>query len=237
MSRTWRNFGLLLVPIVLLGFRVDAQDHRVARQFDPQITIDLDAGRFRYDIYVGREKSEELEAGDTIFGAGASFRVKPLFKTFIDNLDTDKQHVVVVRVGYEYRHAGESGLTADTHTGMVDGTFRWGFPKKILMSDRNRAEMRWVEGDPSFRYRNRLQFERPFTLFKRKISPYASGEAFWDSRFRSWNKFRYTGGVEFHTFWKSTLDLSYTRERCVTCADPHTDILGLNLKFFFKLKK
>ena len=236
MYRGWPRYVLLVFLAVVLVHPVPAQDHHVARQFDPTFTVDLDAGRLRYDFYLGREKSEELEAGDTIFGAGASFRVKPLFKTFIDALDTDKQHVLVVRVGYEFRHGGEEELDTNTHTGRVDGTFRWGFPKKILMTDRNRGELRWVDGDPSFRYRNRLQFERPFTLFKRKVAPYGSAEAYWDSRFRSWNKFRYTGGVEFHAFWKATVDLYFTRERCVTCPDPHTDIIGVNTKFFFKLK-
>jgi hypothetical protein len=235
--RARHKFGSAALLIVLLGLTAPGQDHHVARQFDPTFTVDLDAGRFRYDFHVGREKSEELEAGDSLFGAGASLRVKPLFKTFIDNLDTDKQHVLVLRVGYEFRHGGEGDQHTNTHTGMVDGTFRWGFPKKLLMTDRNRAEMRWVDGDPSFRYRNRLQFERPFTIFKRRFGPYASAEAYWDSRYRSWNKFRYTGGVDIQTFWKTSVDIYYARERCVTCPDPHTDILGVNLKLFFKLKK
>ena len=237
MLRDWPKSGSLVFLTLLLVLSAPAQDHHVARQFDPTVTVDLDAGRYRYDFYVGREKSEELEAGDTLFGAGVSFRVKPLFKTFFDALDTDKQHVVVIRAGYEYRRGDEDTFHSRTHTAMVDGTLRWAFPKKILMADRNRGELRSVDGDASFRYRNRLLLERPFSMFKRKVTPYASAEAFWDGRFRSWNKFRYTGGVEVQAFWRSTVDLYYTRERCVTCPDPHTDILGLNVKFFFKLKK
>jgi hypothetical protein len=216
---------------------VAAQDHHVARQFDPGVTVDIDAGRFRFDVYTGREKSEELEAGDSKLGAGISFRVKPLFKSFIDALDTDKKHVLVIRLGYEYSQANENQAHSGTHSVRAEGTIRWGFPKKVLVSDRSRFELRWVDGDPSFRYRNRLLLERPFRMFKRKFTPYGSAEAYWDSRFRTWNKFRYTGGVEVPLLWRSTIDLSYTRERCVTCRDPHTDILGANLNIFLKLKK
>lgn len=235
--RGWQKFGSFVLLIILSVVCSPAQDHHVARQFDPTITVDLDVGRFRYDFYVGREKSEELEAGDTIFGAGVRFRAKPIFKTFFDAIDTDKKHVLVLRMGYEYRHGGEDGFDSNTHTAMTDATLRWGFPKKVLMADRNRAELRWIDGEASFRYRNRLLFERPFTIFKRKVAPYASAEAYWDGRFTSWNKFRYTAGAEVQAVWRTTVDVYYARERCVTCPDPHTDILGANITLFFKLKK
>ena len=236
MSRISQLGLSFLLLLLICGGRVSAQD-QVARQFDPGVIVDIDAGKYRYDIYVGREKSEELEAGDTLVGAGASFRAKPIFKSFLDSLDTDKQHVLVISLGYEFRSGGENEMSSKTHTAMADGTLRYAFPKKILMSDRNRFELRWVDGDPGFRYRNRLRFERPFRMLKRQITPYGGAEAYWDSHFHSWNKFRYSAGVEVPVIRRTHLDLFYTRERCVTCPDPHTDILGINLKVFLRLKK
>ena len=239
MRATSQRIATSVLLVIIVLNTVKAQDRDVAKEFDPGVTVDIAAGRFRFDVYTGREKSEELEAGDAKFGGGISFRVKPLFKTFIDALDTDKQHVFVARLGYEFRRAGENEQSSHTHELMADGTFRWGFPKKILVSDRNRFGLRWIDGDPSFRYRNRLQVERPFTILKRKVTPYASAEAFWDSRYHSWNRFDYTGGTEIPLpyFRRATVDLYYTRERCITCPDPHTDILGVNLHIFLRLKK
>lgn len=237
MFRTSQRIVVSILLTIVVVNAIRAQDREVAKQFDPTVTVDIDAGRFRFDVYTGREKSEELEAGNTNIGAGVSFRVKPIFKSFLDSFDTDKQHVFVVRLGYEYSRAGEDDEESHTHSLMTDGTLRYAFPKKVLMSDRNRFELRSVDDESSFRYRNRLQFERPVKIFRRKITPYGSAEAYWDGRFRSWNKFRYSGGAEVSLFWRMSIDISYTRERCVTCADPHTDILGANLHIFLKLKK
>ena len=247
MSRTSQRIVVSILLTIVVVNAMPAQDRQVAKEFDPEIKIDIDAGRFRYDVYFGREKSEELEAGDTKIGGGVSFRLKPLFKTFIDALDTDKQHVFVGRLGYEFSRAGEDDQASETHKLLADGTLRWGFPKKILVSDANRFGLRWIDGEPSFGYRNRLRVERPFQIFKRELTPYGSAEAYWDGRFRSWNKFRYTGGVEIPLPFsralpvsflrRTTLDVFYTRERCTTCPDPHTDIVGLTLNIFVRLKK
>ena len=244
MFRTSQRIVVSVLLITVVVNAILAQDRPVAREFDPGIKIDIDAGRFRYDVYFGREKSEELEAGDTKIGGGVSLRFKPLFKTFIDAFDTDKQHVFVGRFGYEFSRAGENDQRSKTHKLLADGTLRWGFPKKILVSDANRFGLRWIDGEPSIGYRNRLTVERPFQIFKREFTPYGWAEAYWDGRFRSWNKFRYTGGAEvplpfFRVPYlrRTTLDVFFTRERCTTCPDPHTDIIGLNMNIFLRLKK
>lgn len=217
---------------------VAAQDREVAKEFDPAIRIDIDAGRYKFDVYSWREKSEELEAGAVTVGAGMRFRIKPVLKSFLDALDTDKQHVLVARFGYEYRRASEGDLRSHTQSLMFDGTFRWELPQKILMSDMNRFELRRIDGDRSFRYWNRLRFERPFRPFNWRVAPFAAAEAYWDSRYRIWNKFAYTGGVEVSLIRRrSAIDLYYRRERCISCPDQHTDVAGATLNVFLRLKK
>ncbi len=239
--RGWAVLALYIPLLVTQG--AFSQDKPVASEFDPGLNIQIDrGGPFTYDLYTERNKSEDLEAGTWNIGGGASFRLKSAFKTFLDHLDTDKSHLLVIRLAYEYSRASEGGETKITNTIMADVTPRYQFPGRILMSDRSRFEVRWIDSDPSFRYRNRLRFERPFALFKREFAPYVNGEAFWDSRYRSWNKFRYGGGVEFQLFkipylGKSALELSYDRERCTTCPDPHTNIVGAKLNIYIKGKK
>jgi hypothetical protein len=229
--------------VVLLTAGAFSQDKTVASEFDPGINFQIDpGGRFTYDVYTERNKSEDLEAGTLNIGGGVRFRLKSIFKTFLDELDTDKNHLLVMRLAYEYSRAAEGEETKITNTIMADITPRYQFPGRVLMSDRSRFELRWIDGDPSFRYRNRLRFERPISLFKRKLVPYVGGEAFWDSRYSSWNKFRYGGGAEVQLFkipflGKSALELSFDRERCVTCPDPHTNIVGAKLNFYIKRKK
>ncbi|HKP69889.1 MAG TPA: hypothetical protein VJV05_11445 [Pyrinomonadaceae bacterium] len=237
MLRGQQTIGVLLLALMSV-YVAAAQDNDVAREFDPGIKLDIDAGRYKYDVYTWREKSEEVEGGAVAFGGGVRFRIKPVLKTFIDALDTDKQHVFVGRFGYEYRRASEGELSSHTHSLMFDGTFRWGLPKKILMSDMNRFELRRIDGGHSFRYWNRLRFEKPIRPFNWRIAPFAAGEAYWDGRYRMWNKFTYAGGVEVDLIRRrASVDLLYRRERCITCPDQHTDVFGVNLNVFLRLKK
>jgi hypothetical protein len=54
----------------------------------------------------------------------------------------------------------------------------------LLLIDRNRLDLRWVDGNFSWRCRNRLTLERHFKMGgNRALTPYASGELFYDSRF------------------------------------------------------
>ncbi len=69
-------------------------------------------------------------------------------------------------------------------------------PLEILLSDRNREDLRFVNGQFSARYRNRVTLEREFALGKRKLTPYASGEIYYDSRFDTWNRNRLAIGLQ-----------------------------------------
>ncbi len=99
-----------------------------------------------------------------------------------------------------YRHGFSIGETDDPfseHRLLVEQTFRL-FPRGgFLLSDRNRVDLRWVRGDFSVRYRNRLTLEREFTIRGRSYTPYTSIEAYYDSRFDTWNRNRYAFGIQW----------------------------------------
>lgn len=231
----------LLVPALLLiamSAAAQAQDSAAVTELDPGIGIAVDlTPRVRLDFFTGKEKSEEISTSKWKVSAGASFRLKPLFESFLDDLDTNKQHVLVLGAGYEYSRASESGDTSIEHKIMLDATPRYAFARKLLMNDRNRFEFRWINGAYHFRYRNRLMFERPIKVKKLKLTPYGAAEAFWDQRFKTWNQFKFTGGVQIPFIRRSSFDLFYERQHCVTCADPHTNIFGLILNLYLRRKQ
>ncbi len=59
-----------------------------------------------------------------------------------------------------------------------------------LLSDRNRLDLRKFDNVSSwsFRYRNRLQIEKPFTVFTQEWTGFASYELYYDSRFNRWGQ-------------------------------------------------
>src|SRR5205085_873263 len=113
-----------------------------------------------------------------------------------------------------YSRASQGGATTITHKPMLDATLRYGFPWKLLVSDRNRFELRWVNSKPDFRYRNRLLLERPMKISVLKLSPFGGAEAYWDDRFTKGNLFRFTGGMEVPLVRRLSMDVRFERQHC-----------------------
>ena len=92
------------------------------------------------------------------------------------------------------------------HRFFLDFTARAPLRSGFALSDRNRIELRRINGVESHRYRNKLQIERLFMLAERKATPYLAGEAFYDDRFHIWNRNRIYAGVRVPLNQHLTLD-------------------------------
>src|SRR5436190_20952003 len=100
----------IAIEVVLILIFVSAitrgQDTVAVYEFEPGIGVAVNLTRAaRLDFLVGREKSEEIHSSKGKFSAGASFRLKPLFKTFLDSYDRDKEHLLVLAAAFEYSRA------------------------------------------------------------------------------------------------------------------------------------
>ena len=152
---------------------------------------------------------------------------------------------LVLRAGYQYGFSITEADPFKEHRPLVEQTLRQQLPLKILLSDRNREEFRLVNGDFSFRYRNRLMLEREFLLPKRSITPYGSIEVYHDSRFKAWNRNRLTVGLQVQlrkalpllslvTPRKQvTLDLYYTKQNDSRSQPNHVKAIGTALTIHF----
>jgi hypothetical protein len=231
----------LLIPSILLSvlaIMAHGQSTSTITELDPAIAVAIELNKkVRLDLYAGREKSEEIESGKDKIGAGISFRVKPIFKRFLDAIDTDKQHLVVFGATYEYSVATEKTARSIEHKVMLDATLRYTLPHDLLLSNRNRSELRWVNGKYHFRYRNRPMLELPLKLRKRDLTPYVATEAYWDQRYHKWNLFKFSAGLGVPIARRVSLDFLYERQHCVTCTDANTNIFGLTLNISVKLKR
>jgi len=67
-----------------------------------------------------------------------------------------------------------------------------------LLTDRNRIDLRFFDGDSSgsFRYRNRVQIEKGFPIFSMKWTGFGSYEIYYDSRYNTLGqRHRFIAGV------------------------------------------
>lgn len=230
---------VLGVLLTIMGV-ASAQSPEVVTELDPGIGVHFDlTKKTKLDFFFGREKSEEISSDKWKASGGLSFRVKSLYANVIDDADRDKLHALVVGASYEYSWASKSGSVTRENRLTLAATPRYVFPwqSKLLLSDRNLFEFRWVNGAYRFRYRNRLRLERGFKPRKYKFTPYVSAEAYWDQHYDKWSQFRFAGGVQLPITKRTALDTYYERQHCVTCSDPQTNIFGLTLNVYLDRKK
>jgi hypothetical protein len=155
------------------------------------------------------------------------------------------QHVIL-RTGYRYGTSlGSTDDPFKEHRLITEQTLRHLLPGNLLLSDRNREDFRFIDGDFSFRYRNRVTLERELYLFKgHTITPYISGEIFYDTRYHTWNRNRYAVGVQaalragplrklLMPKRQVILDLYYMRQNDSRSDIQHVNGIGAALAFHF----
>ncbi|MFL6468600.1 MAG: hypothetical protein ACJ72Z_11645 [Pyrinomonadaceae bacterium] len=215
-----------------------SQSNSAVSEFDPEFGLYLDISRnFRLVFYTGSEKTEQTGSYKGKIGGGASFRMRPVFTLIDDDPDSDKRHRLVIGTFYEFSRSTESAGTTTENRVIVEATPRLHFGHKILLTDRNRTEFRWLGREFRFRYRNRLRLERRFRIGKFRANPYGQAEVYRDFHFDRWSIMKFGVGAEVPVRRWSSFDIFYERQHCVVCESPHANILGLTFNLFLKLKQ
>ena len=121
------------------------------------------------------------------FGPSIQFSLKPLVRlrrlsTF--DLDDSKSRTLVAETGYRIITTPNAANTnraeeaVITHFPLVAG---------VLLSDRNRADLQWQNGDFTWRYRNKLTLQRTLPVFSYHLIPYVAAEPFYESQYNKWS--------------------------------------------------
>lgn len=99
----------------------------------------------------------------------------------------------------------EEKIVAELNTPATTGMWRF--------RSRTRLEQRWISGEPSQRYRERLRLERQTILWRRDtLVAYAAYEVYYDTRYRALSRTGYRVGVELPISRRLKLDPSVVRQ-------------------------
>ena len=195
MAHTLRGSVGAALLALSFGTSALAQSHQIWPESSTFVKL-TDQMRFYFLMTTVKEERTSTE-GEV--GPNFDFYVKPLRK--LNRwaglpMDESKTRLLMVRVGYHYIFPyGDDG--SDEHRGAVEATSRCPLIHGFLVSDRNRVDLRTINGIFSWRYRNRLTVEREFTVSRFRFGLYARGEIYYDSGFDKISRTALIAGSSF----------------------------------------
>ena len=230
---------VLFLLLLLMGARTGrAQEPTTRQELWPEIDVYINI-KPKVRLFLLGTVSKSVEDGE--------LRNAQSYEAQIGvHVDYIPNEHVILRAGYRYGTAvGSNDDGFREHRLLTEQTLRKLVPGNFLLSDRNREDFRVINGDFSFRYRNRLTIEREIPVFRsRTTTPYVSGEIFYDTRYHVWNRNRWAVGVQQSLrrgplgkmlLPKSqiVLDLYFMRQNDSRSSPPHVNAIGTSLAFHF----
>lgn len=234
-----RSVGKFFTAILMLlshAHPACAQEPDSTREFWPEydVFIKLNEKSRIFALYTGT-KQENLGAfADGQTGIHFDFYAVPAFRPVVASIDQSKSKFLMVRVGYILSRPRNNSGTATEHMAPVEATARAQVGGGILVSDRNRLDFRWVDGNPRHRYRNRIKIERTFSISRFQLTPYAHAELFYDLKPREWSRLRYAAGAEFNITKRIVLEGYFLRQNSWASVPQFINALGTAVQFYFR---
>jgi hypothetical protein len=145
---------------------------------------------FNPDLRVQFQVKETREGGTPTtaeIGPSLQLYLKTLSKlseiTSFD-LDKSKSQLVLFSIGYRILPTPNEPPTNRLEPYVI---LNLPSPGKLLLSDRNRADLDWQNGRFSWHYRNLINVERPLSIRNYHPSPYISAEVWYTSQYQKWS--------------------------------------------------
>ena len=215
-----------LVTVPCPSALAQATQFRWLPELDTYVTLN---SRLRASLFVARTVDAD-SAGAIEIGPNLDLTLRSIRERKQVGNDASKQKYLTFRVGYHYIiNRGQD----DEQRGILELTPRYYLPKDVLLSDRNRADLRVIGGVFSWRYRNRLMVERSFNIKSVTLVPYARGEVYYDSRYGIWNKNSYAFGATFPVTKHAELEPYFERENDSRSSTSHVNGFGITLSLYF----
>lgn len=200
---------------------------------EADLHLQLPAG-WRVLAFTGLEQGAGFPYQQWYGAAALGYQFKPILRPHLENIDPDKEHYLVFGGGYQYLRTTESGKVTQENRLVIELMFNYRLPVNFLVHDRNRVELRWVNGSYSTTYRNQLGLEHDFLVHGFRFTPYGSAEIFYDGAKHSWNEELYTAGIQWPYKRVMMPDTYYQRVNCSTCNPPNWNVAGATLNFYFR---
>jgi hypothetical protein len=199
-----RYLPLFILPLlVLVGTTGAALADGPAYEFWPEIDLWWrlsPAWRLSMFLPLSQNLETHYREGNLILQADYAWgKGSRLHKTrLLDENQAREMNTWLVRGGYNSgRSLDDRGQTYRENTMFLELHNRTPLIGGVLLSNRLRADFRWLGDDAEFstRWRYRLMVEKEFAVGNTSIVPYVNFEPYYDSRYGIVNRVRLIGGV------------------------------------------
>jgi hypothetical protein len=184
--------------------------------------------------WIGGRRQRVIPSTSGMWGWKSPVSSNRFFRPHWENIDPDKERYLVLGAGYEYLRTAHTGKLSHENRITFDMTPSLRPASKLLLRDRNRLELRWIDGNYSTTYRNLVAAEVDLRVHDIRFTPFGTVEFFYDSPKHSWDQEWYTGGLQLPYKRVFMLEVYYRREQCPTCTPENWNVGGATLNFFFK---
>jgi hypothetical protein len=226
------------VAVILLVFQ--CKTGKAQSTQETQFLPEIDAYyKLRSDLRVGVQAKDTRDGGEQTqveIGPSVALYQKPLVRlkeiTAFD-LDDAKTRLLVLTGGYRYLSSPTSPSTSRVP---IAATSHFPMKARLLLTDRNRADLDWSGGKFTWRYRNMLSLERTLMIHSHHFIPYASAEVYYESQYGKWSTTELYAGSLF-PMGKHVQLSAYYEHQNNTGKSPNKQLHGLGLSLYIYLSK
>lgn len=202
--------ALMLLLFVLVCSVVELSAQSV--QFLPEVDV-----YYKVDpaVRLDFQAKETREAGDppqAEIGPSLDLFVKRLVlleKIPLFDPDRAQSRVLQWFLGYRYLPSVEKPTVERMELGFIANV---PLSAKLLLSDRNRADLDWSTGPFVWRYRNRAKLQAAIAIRSYRPAPYASAEVYYQSQYQKWSTAAVQAGCLFPIRSRFAIDLFYEHQ-------------------------
>jgi len=223
---------------VAIAYPLSGQTQSSKSEFWPELDVylSLNEDSRLYLTYNGVRQSDLTDYADGEFGGFYDFFLLPMPGAKPrQHPNSPRYKFLMLRGGFEYSTTPPGSSKPSTQyipVILIDARFR--LPWHFLFVERNRGDLRVVNGVFSPVYRNRVRFERPFKAGRFELAPFAEAEAFYSAQAGEFNQFRYSAGLDWALTRRVILEPYYTRQHNVNISSANINAAGIKLELYFR---
>jgi hypothetical protein len=187
---------LCCVHAALVGPAYAADGSEVWPELSAYISLAPDK-RLYLDTAYAHDTRSKSTARSLDVSAFLDLSIKPILREELHTEDWQRARYLWARVGYTRVLRGSEGpVEVAEDRAVVSMYAKAPVPAEVWLEARARADLRWMQGDYSTRYRFKLEASREFSVHEHAVVPYFNAEAFFDTRYNGLSRALYQVGTE-----------------------------------------